>query len=91
MASHKLFVFVLICLLPSAFSFWTQCANGRAPISVVSPQCGIDRCVITRGTQIVMTVTADFVATHETLRPRATAIFFGISIVIPDVPGHDDM
>lgn len=60
-------------------------------MNVVSDLCNSERCVVTRGERIVMTITTDFLEAHATLRPRATAFFLGIGIQVPDVPGHDDV
>ncbi|XP_070502424.1 uncharacterized protein [Chironomus tepperi] len=91
MASTKLFLIVLICLVPNVFSFWSSCPVGRLPLNVRSDLCNTDRCVVTRGERIVMEITLDFLEAHPTLRPRATMFFLGVGIQVPDVPGHDDV
>ena len=91
MASTKLFLIILICLVQNAFSFWSSCPTGRLPLDVRSDLCPGDRCVVIRGQQIIMEITLDFLEAHPTLRPRATMFFLGIGIQVPDVPGHDDV
>ena len=91
MASSKIIVLTLLCLVHQVFSFWTQCPNGRLPIDVQTQHCTSSGCNAARGEPFKMTVLMDFLQTHQNLRPRGTIFIFGVGIQIPDVPGHDDM
>ncbi|KAL7028590.1 hypothetical protein ACKWTF_005905 [Chironomus riparius] len=93
MAQIKLFLIVLVCLVQSAFSFWTSCAVGRAPISVTSPQCesGSQRCVLTRGDPLQMDITMDFLESHPALITRVTMLVLGIWINIPNIPEYENV
>ena len=91
MASIKLFLIVLVCLVPSAFSFWTRCAVGRSPTNVQSEGCDSQRCVITRGDNLQMNVTMDFEEEHPALISRVTMLVLGIWINIPNIPEYENM
>ncbi|XP_070502498.1 uncharacterized protein [Chironomus tepperi] len=91
MASSKIVILALFCLVQQVFSFWTACPNGRLPIDVQTPHCTSNGCHAVRGEPFKMTVLMDFLQSHQQLRPRATIFIFGVGIQIPDVPGHDDV
>lgn len=93
MAQIKLFLIVLICLVHSAFSFWTSCAVGRPPINVTSQQCdsNADRCILTRGDPLRLDITMDFLAAHPTLITRVTMLVLGVWISIPNIPEYENV
>ena len=91
MASAKLFLVILTCLVAKSCAFWTACASGRPPINVTSPSCSGDQCNAVRGQNIILRVNSHFVEAHPALRPRAFVIIFGVPIQIPDDPNYADM
>ena len=93
MTQTKLFLIVLICLVQSAFSFWTRCAVGHPPISVTSAQCdsNLDRCTLTRGDPLQLNIRMDFLAAHPTLITRVNMLVLGIWISIPNIPEYENV